>query len=833
MKKYLIIVIIYSLFLNSANAQQANIWYFGEHAGLDFSTSNPTVLNDGQIATDEGVASICDNTGNLLFYTEGEKIWNRKHSIMPNGNGLNGSFTASQSAIVVPFLNDPARYYVFTVDRFGLLNGFCYSVINMNLDGGLGDVEAKNVQLATPVCEKLTAVKHCNGHDIWVIVHLWQSDAFYAYLITNSGINTSPVISHSGRVLSGNSEITIGCTKTSPDGSKLALANNYIGVDLFDFDNSTGVISNPNFLFNSNELYRNAYGVEFSPDSKLLYVNAFDLDLSDFRDYNNLLQYDVSLPDIVSIRNSKQVIARLNYIYQVYGTLQTGPDGKIYMAEFTFPTLSVINNPNQYGAGCNFSSSAIKLAPGTRSTFGLPSFIQSFWDAGYSFTGACNGLQIQFNYSKPANVSSVQWAFGDPASGINNTSLLENPVHLYATPGKYTVKLIRYSACGNDIVTKEVQVGPLNVGLGKDTTICGDTPYKLNPQTPGSNTYLWQDGSTNQTFSASKSGLYWVEVRSITNGCIKRDSIELIFKPEPKFTLGSDMNKCTGEITSLSANMPGAGYFWNTGETTNTIKVSQSGIYWLDVTLNGCSKRDSVQLTFNPAPIVHLGKDTTLCNDQVLLLNAQNAGAKYLWQNNSTNQMFTVTRPGTYFVDVLLNDCKSSDTIIIQYSPKPSFTLGPDIFICEGMTISLQPKIENSNNGNFLWSNGLTSPSISVTTPGTYSLTMTNSCGISSDEVVIGKGACKLYIPTAFTPNNDGLNDIFKAGFGENITSYNMDVYNRWGEKIFNSKQISKGWDGKINGVAQPHDSYVWLIRYKVMNDSREYLQKGTVTLIR
>jgi gliding motility-associated-like protein len=824
---------IFFLYLfNCCIAQkEGNIWYFGKNAGLDFSSGNPVALSNGQINTDEGVASICDSNGGLLFYTDGEKVWNAVHTVMPNGTGLFGNFSSSQSAIIVPFINDIKRYYIFTVDELGNVNGLSYSIVNMSLDNGKGDIEFKNQQLLTPVCEKVTAVKHCNGKDIWVITHLWYSDAFYAYLVTSSGISTTPVISHFGTVVNGNPYNTIGYLKASPDGSKLAAAHWKIGLDLFSFDNITGMVSNPQFLFLPSDLYEKTYGVEFSPNSQLLYATVHYFDIIDFKLYDLVLQYNTSLPTTSAIIASKEIIYKYNVPDPAFASLQTAPDGKIYVAESTpEPHISVINFPDQIGAACNFQFAAVKLATNTHCFLGLPSFIQSYWFPGFTFTGACNGTQLQFNYARPTNINTVKWDFGDPASGANNTSLLDNPSHLFTAEGLYTVKLIRFGACGNDTIKKQVQAGQLSVNLGADTVFCGVPQYKLDPKTPGNNTYLWQDSSTSPVLTATKTGLYWVQVKNNINGCFKRDSIQVTLKPNPQFTLGNDITKCSGETATLTATTTGANYLWSTGAVSNTLQVSQPGIYWVDVNLNGCVKRDSVVVTFNPTPVIDLGGDKTLCEGQTQLLDAQNAGATYLWQNGSSAQTFLVSQSGSYIVIVDKQSCIAKDTINIAYNLKPKFSLGADQFICTGNTIVLNPQILNVS---YLWQDGSVNNTYTITKPGLYYLTATNNCGILSDSVLISKGVCNLYIPNSFTPNGDSRNDVFKASYGENVTEYQLQVFNRYGQIVFSTTDKNKGWDGTYKGTAQPYGSYVWVIQYKTaLNNNWDGLQ-GTVLLIR
>ena len=175
MIKVKLLVISCFLGLNLVAQNQASNWYFGENAGLSFNLDTNTVSRtlDGQLNTREGCSSISDDTGNLLFYTDGLTVWNRNHTVMLNGFGLNGDESSTQSAIIVPKPDDPNIYYVFTVDdreRDGFTNGLNYSEIDMTLDGGLGSITVKNVTLLDVCSEKITAVlKDCITEAIWVV----------------------------------------------------------------------------------------------------------------------------------------------------------------------------------------------------------------------------------------------------------------------------------------------------------------------------------------------------------------------------------------------------------------------------------------------------------------------------------------------------------------------------------------------------------------------------------------------------------------------------------------------------------------------------------------
>lgn len=400
--------------------------------------------------------------------------------------------------------------------------------------------------------------------------------------------------------------------------------------------------------------------------------------------------------------------------------------------------------------------------------------------------------------------------------------------------GKYWVRVNIGECVTSDTINVTIRSLP-SFNLGNDTLICSNQPVALSPNTNLSNVaYLWNTGASSQTINTNQPGTYWLKITENGYGCRYSDTINIQFKPLPNYSLGRDTSLCERNSLPLNANVTGAtNYLWSTGATTPTINVTQANIYWADVTKDQCVYRDSINVLFKPLPIIKLGNDTTLCEDENLLLDAGNSGSNYQWQDNSSNQTFFVTKQGSYWTRVGTNGCFTSDTININYKLKPVFTLGRDTGICESMTIVLQPVIQNPQGVNYLWSNGTASPSISITQTGTYGLIVTNYCGSNYDDIIISRGICKIYVPSGFTPNNDGLNDIFRARFGENVTDFKLQVYNRWGEIIFETNDIRKGWDGKFHGLNQSNGIYVWLLKYKTILDSKEQILKGTINLIR
>ena len=330
-----------------AQHPEANFWYFGNHAGINFNSGSPVPLGNGQLYTLEGCLSISDAGGNLLFYSHGDSVWDRNHNVMPNGTGLWGHRSSTQSGVVVKAPGSTNLYYIFTASaQMGIAfppnlggpqvyNGIAYSVVDMNLNGGMGDVIAgqKNIQLVHPATEKITAVRHCNGRDVWVVTHEWNSNRFFAYLVTSAGVS-APVISAVGLVHqdvgSGQGAEAIGYMKVAPDQQHLALAcfTAMNKAELFDFQNVTGVVSNPvtlNLPASPNG-YAGPYGVSFSPDGKRMFIGWHDY----FGNPNFIFEYDLTAGSTAAILASRFTVASSSA--QSFGALQLATDGKLYIA---------------------------------------------------------------------------------------------------------------------------------------------------------------------------------------------------------------------------------------------------------------------------------------------------------------------------------------------------------------------------------------------------------------------------------------------------------------------------------------------------------------------
>ncbi len=278
---YIILPLLLFTVTKSTAQGQADNWYFGNKAALNFSTCNPIVVTGSQINTIEGCATISDANGNLLFYTDGIRVWNKLNLIMQNGTGLFGAPSSTQSGVIVPLPGNDSIYYIFTVDVENGGKGLNYSIVNINLNGGLGSVITKNTNLLVSANEKLTAVRHNNQKDIWVITRQFESDKYYAWLVNAAGISNTPVISVSPNYLGSPVNTSRGYLKPSTDGKKLVAAfGEYYFLEISKFNDLTGAItdilkmnSKPATIKTSGTSI-SAYGIEFSPDNRLLYTTT-------------------------------------------------------------------------------------------------------------------------------------------------------------------------------------------------------------------------------------------------------------------------------------------------------------------------------------------------------------------------------------------------------------------------------------------------------------------------------------------------------------------------------------------------------------------------------
>jgi hypothetical protein len=342
-------------------------WFFGKNSGISFnpiqSGGTPVILS-GAMESQEGVASISNKDGKILFYTNGETIYTSGNTIMSNGTGLSSSGTSTQSVVILPKIQSN-KYYLFTTDYNGSPNGFEYSIVNMDLQDGNGEVETKNIKLINdPLTEKVTACSHSDGESYWVVTHTSGDTNYYSYRLSSAGL-TGPTTTSIGST----HNTARGYMKTSPDCSKLiSLLYDEDIIDIFDFDATDGTLSN--FLTITGMTFDvGPYGLEFSSDSSKFYVSEGAGD--------KVYQFDLTYTSSTEILDNVIEVANINS--SNFGALQMGPDERIYLADYNNNNLHIIHRPNGLGVQCNFQKNGITLTSdtitGTTSYWGLPNVI--------------------------------------------------------------------------------------------------------------------------------------------------------------------------------------------------------------------------------------------------------------------------------------------------------------------------------------------------------------------------------------------------------------------------------------------------------------------------
>lgn len=261
--------------------------------------------------------------------------------------------------------------------------------------------------------------------------------------------------------------------------------------------------------------------------------------------------------------------------------------------------------------------------------------------------------------------------------------------------------------------------------------------------------------------------------------------------------------------------------------------IGDGGTYNLQIiTTGGCASNSSITVAVQHNLFQQLTPtDTVLCDAQLLPVNVQqSAPATYVWNDGTTSAQRTLSNTGRYTLLTTDNICSRNDTFSISRNFTPTVALGNDTSVCYSEQVVLRAKHPLAEN--YLWSNNSTDTSITVTTPGLYTVAVGNFCGIVTDAIRIDFKDCAdmIFVPNAFTPNGDGLNDLFKARAYFRIDSFELRIYNRWGKQIFASTSLNIGWNGTMNNQQAPPGQYVWMLVYK--RNDKLYRQKGTVLLI-
>jgi gliding motility-associated-like protein len=563
--------------------------------------------------------------------------------------------------------------------------------------------------------------------------------------------------------------------KISPTGKKIAMPS-LMGNNLrvFDFNTSTGIVSNHVVL--SDVV---SYGCEFSPDGTKLYAGV-----------DNVYQWDLCAGDIMAIQNSSVTLFLNSTISMV--SYQLAPNGKIYIGKLQNNSLAVVDDPNLSGTACNFTATGQSAGTGTV-TMGLPNFLVNYFEtsSAFSFTQNCNA----FTFSAPALLNSTcealrtftasSWLFSDPASGAANASTLSIASHSFSNPGIYKVKLLLHTACGADTVSQNITVptGP-SLAIISPGTLCAGSSATLNAS--GADTYLWSTGSTATSLIVSPlATTVYTLSGSTTNGCSNSTttSISIITNGSPTVDFFYKSPLCINDPNpspELSSGFTQGGAFYSPGLALH------AGTGLIDLAASG---QGTFVITYSIA--------------------AQNC---------------------------LANGSGTAGIVILE---APSLTLSPNVKIAPGETAVLEVK----GGSSYSWTpsadlscTDCSNPQVSPKINSVYCVTSSRQ-GCVDERCISVEVSCDtggdLSLPNAFTPDGDGNNDLFcLQGWDLCTMHFSILIFDRWGEKVFESNTPSFCWDGIYKNKPLPADVFVYTVN-AAFSDGDKISKKGNITLIR
>ena len=767
-----ILIFLFIVIINSTNSYsqgETDNWIFGtRYLRWENDTPSFNYIPGNPVGTSYfGFGSngcISDKNGKFLLFTNGEMVATSycntlvypcnaySHDTVMNGTSLLG-FEGSIH-LILPKPGTKDRYYVIVTSNLpGYSFGLRYSEVDMSLNNGFGAVlNPKNLQPfgASSISGQVSAVRHANGKDIWVLTHRSDNNLFLAYLVTENGFSTYPVGSYTGISFGGQIwDFCYGEMKFSPSGNKLAVAIPGANtVQFFDFDNQTGIVSNPISLTS----YERVSSLEFSSDQTLLYLgnSRWSTSYGQFvTDTSYICQLDIissdsaimaasSLRIMESTLQNKGVVGlqmtKSNTIFVKFGA------GTIYN-----DTIFVINNPNIPGFLCGFDSNGPVNSNSGSNNLSLffPNFMRSFLDRNILFANTCYGDSTLICTQTNTNFDSIRWEFDDIQTGLSFSIPNQDTIfHVFSEPGSYEITLKRYRDGYLSQIEKMLYILPVvNISL-EDTTLCPNQTLAINCTAPFVNLAWVRDSIADTTYTnnfvIAQAGTYWPVLTNYDDYCGTLDTIHVSYYPDP-LDLGNDTSGiCFTNPLLLDATINGAtGYSWSTNDTVPTVLAVQDGYYWVTVQQGLCILQDTIFIAYDGILPVTLPDTVFLCDSLPVMLMAGDFQADFLWApNGETTADIFITSPGTYSVTAS-NGCGDfTDSTVAIYFLNPTVNLGNDTLICLGE--SLQLAVPGQPLTNYLWSTGANDTSIIVFDQGWYSLSVSNACGEAIDTLYVG-----------------------------------------------------------------------------------------------
>ncbi|NNE55368.1 MAG: T9SS type A sorting domain-containing protein, partial [Flavobacteriales bacterium] len=564
---------------NCSTGNEANLWYFqlesGSIHGFDFGTEPPTTLPEMLIPNDgHSKSSICDADGNLLFISTGVRVYGADNEILENGTGLLGHASSHYGTLFVKKPSSSNEYYLFYngADANNFASGIYYSIIDADANGGLGAVtEVKNIAVENAGAEPITAIRHCNLRDFWLVFYDVPEEAYKAYLVTPSGMANDPVISS---IVHPDDVSTIAPLRVNAQGTKIAHKSLLLG-----FDGTTGTVSlEHTFDFDLSVAY------DWSPSGRYLYQSTGQFE-------NTFWQIDTDLPaaemqdaaytwDFGSIGNFKFYVHR-------------APDGRIYMEEALQGKITVVNNPNLSGEAVDIDEDVYQ-ANTLINSFG--NYFHAYLDGQALFldgpTTVCLSDAVQYGVQgAQCLLDIVEWEVEGDATWSNagdGTVSVE-----FESVGQVTLIATLETECGVQTETFLIDVieAP-ELELGPDMPICEGIPVVLSAG-PGFDEYNWSTNETSESIIISAPGVY--SVTASVEGCTANDFISITETISGTIDLGPDFDMCEGDVIVLDVGDDWVDPVWQDGTVGSTYTVYEGGSYTVTAQ-TPCQATDTVEV---------------------------------------------------------------------------------------------------------------------------------------------------------------------------------------------------------------------------------------------
>ena len=803
--------------------------------GLDFNTTPPTPIS-GQTNSVDNTTSISDASGALLFYSNGSTVWNKNNVIMPNGSGLTSNFSAGQCALIVP-IPSSNKYVIFSNTEFASPGQLHYTVVDMSLNSGLGDVvtSQKNISLGTGWTEKLCAYYNSNCNYYWVLMHKWNNNQFVALKVDATGVTTTSVVSNVGSVLNcgsyGAAHDAMGQLTISKDGQKVVNALTCQDkFELFDFDINTGLLSNFILIPGNGG---NAWGTGFSADSKKLYVNSIF--------GSQIFQYDLSTYNTTAIVASKLSIYNTGTGGYNFGYMELGPDNKMYIPRPSTSFFSIINSPNNIGAAASFSYAGLSVAPYT-TTHGISRIAYNI------------GLGSSSGTISSSTSNSNVLCFG--ASTASASVIVSTPgTYSYLwSPGNYTTATVSNLSAGN--YTVSISDGACNTNTTSVTitqpssltssltatsySVCKNQSVTLNSIVSGgtpSYSVNWNTGATNTSsisISPSVTSVYSYTVTD-ANLCTKIQTLSIsVQNPIANFSVAT--TPCSGVATFTNMSTGSSTYNWTLGNGNNSSSLNlgvqtftASGIYTVQLNSGsslGCldSIVKTISITVPSTVSMSQTSSSILCYGGSSSATVNPAGVgpfAYSWSSlTNTTSVANNLLAGTYTVNVVSPSCETGSLVvnISQPSQLNSTLTATSYTVCENSSTSLiTANIGGTPSYSVNWNTGAINTNSITITPAvtsiyTYTLTDSNSCTktqsvqINVESTLAGfintTPSCNSLISFTNTSTNNA-NSFWDFGDGQTSNSNSVISNNYTSSGIYTVSLVSTTINGCKDTIEQ------------------------------